>query len=214
MVHNGYLQMAVTNGWRRSVFYLALMTSILWLLLRTILAAGSPATRWSGSSTSTHWRRVHRRDRQYLVQDLSGWQEILVVGVFLAVARRGRLISPQSRNPTGPCDHVRPCGRRWSVGAARGGTSCRFDCGGVSCRRDRFPSHRDLSRCARTVCSSETLGLDPSRDWPRIEQDLETSLRLVPRRSVLSGCRRSSIPEAAAGNEAATGVRQGSRSLR
>src|SRR4029077_4440484 len=126
-VHNGYLQMAVTNGLAAPVFYLVLMTSILWLLLRTTRQLVSPRRSGPAARHPLVGAAFIGAIVGYLVQDLSGWQEIslsaffwplLGAAVSFSTAKepdRGRVTTrPSVRQAVGPS--ARP-------GAARLGAS-------------------------------------------------------------------------------------------
>jgi O-antigen ligase/tetratricopeptide (TPR) repeat protein len=180
MVHNGYLQMAVTNGLAAPVLYLLLMASILRLLVRTCRQRVSDR---QGGPTA--------RDRLigaafigaivgYLVQDLSGWQEISLSAFFwpllgAAVSfctlpetdSRRETTRPSGRRPARPGARPRTAGLSASVAAASVVVAAGFL---------TIATHREIRADGLYFA---TLRLDPSRDWPRIEQDLEASLQLA-----------------------------------
>jgi Flp pilus assembly protein TadD len=116
----------------------------------------------------------------YLVQDLSGWQEISLSAFFwpllgaavsfstVAEPDRGRVTTrPSVRQAIGPS--ARP-------GAARLAASIAAASVVVATGFLPIATYREMRADGLHF---ETLGLDPSTDWPRIEQDLEASLQLV-----------------------------------
>jgi O-antigen ligase len=77
MVHNGYLQTAVTGGIPALLLYLALISAILW----TVWRARSTAPAHAAMSTAFIAAMT-----TYLVQDLSGWLELSLSLFFWTIA--------------------------------------------------------------------------------------------------------------------------------
>ena len=180
MVHNGYLQMAVTNGLPAPVLYLVLMASILWLLVRTSRAL-VVAHRGGAARDPLIGAAFIGAIVGYLVQDLSGWQEISLSAFFWPLL--GAAVSfctvteadNSLRATTRPS--VRQALRRPArPAAARLAVSIAAASFVVAAAFLATATYREMS--ADALCF-ETIGLDPSRDWPRIEQNLEASLQLA-----------------------------------
>jgi tetratricopeptide (TPR) repeat protein len=167
MVHNGYLQLAVTNGVPGLLLYLALVVSILRLLWRTNRT--SPET-VPGLDASRHcmvgWAFVGSI-AGYLVQDLSGWEEISL-GVFLwtilgaAVAFCGAASTLQPR--TGRAAGWRVAGSVVAVAAVVG-------VAGLA-----VATFREWRADALLF---ESNAADVTGDWPRVQQNLTTALQLM-----------------------------------
>jgi len=180
MVHNGYLQMAVANGLAAPVLYLLLMASILWHLLRTTrrVASGGRDNQQSRSAliSSTFTGAIVG----YLVQDLSGWQEISSSAFLwpLLGAAVSFCTAPDSDNPRvttrAAARHaVRPPARRES---ARPAASMAIGVLAVAAVCLTVLTYREVRADGLHF---ETLGLDPTRDWARIERDVGASLQLA-----------------------------------
>ena len=179
MVHNGYLQMAVTNGLPAPVLYLVLMASILWLLVRTSRAL-VVAHRGGAARDPLIGAAFIGAIVGYLVQDLSGWQEISLSAFFwplLGAAVSFCTVTETDSRRVTTRPSVRQALRRSSQpAAARLAVSIAAASFVVAAAFLATATYREMS--ADALCF-ETIGLDPSRDWPRIEQNLEASLQLA-----------------------------------
>ena len=185
MVHNGYLQLAVTNGLPGLAFYLALVSSVLLLLWRTArrpraghpnaaAALGTPA----GHPNAPAPDLPTARDLMigwaflgsiagYLIQDLSGWEEISLSAFFWTLL--GAAVAF--------CTSVSPA-RRWNLGAG-------WRAAGSLSAVAAFFALTALAVSTLREMRADGLffqlqALDVSRDWPRIREDLSTALQLVP----------------------------------
>jgi tetratricopeptide (TPR) repeat protein len=171
MVHNGYLQWAVTNGLPGLTLYIALVTSILVLLWRSVRTV---APRAPDQSTT---RDLTTRDLMigwafigaiagYLTQDLSGWEEISLSAFFWTIL--GAAVSF--------CTSVSPAGRwsprsGWRLGGSLFVVAAAFALAALALAT--------LREIRADGLFFELRSLDVSRDWPQIREKLTTALRLV-----------------------------------
>ncbi len=78
MVHNGYLQTAVTSGIPGLIFWLAFLASVLFALLRRIRASAE-------GEKQVLCVAFLASIAGYLIQDLSGWQEVSLSAFFWVI---------------------------------------------------------------------------------------------------------------------------------
>jgi len=77
-VHNGYLQTAATNGIPTLIFYLVLVGLILVLMKKKFKSSADKSTRFISAA---FWAALVG----YLIQDISGWNEIVLTAFFWIV---------------------------------------------------------------------------------------------------------------------------------
>jgi O-antigen ligase/tetratricopeptide (TPR) repeat protein len=166
MVHNGYLQMAVTNGVPALALYLILMTAIglrLWRTCRRPVADRSgPAAR-----TVIFGAALMAALAGYLVQDLSGWLEVSLSAFFWAVL--GAAVSFTAAEASEP--------RRMPAARWRLAGSLTAVCGAIAIASLAVGTLRELRADSHFF---EAQHRDVSKDWPSIEQHVATGLALVP----------------------------------
>jgi len=180
MVHNGYLQMGVTNGLAAPVLYLLLMASILWCLVQSTrqlvsVRRGGPTARDALIGVAFIGAIAG-----YLVQDLSGWQEVALSAFFwplagAAVAFCTARDGDRSREPkqASTARAVRPV-----VRPAQPRPAASIAAASIVIASAVLPiaTYREMRADGLHF---EMLGLDPSRDWARIEQAVEASLQIA-----------------------------------
>lgn len=96
MVHNGYLQIAVTNGVPALAFYLALVASVVVLVWRRCCRPADQAPEPRAVRVAMMGAAFIAAIAGYLVQDMSGWEEIslstyfwILLGAAVAFSRAG-----------------------------------------------------------------------------------------------------------------------------
>jgi tetratricopeptide (TPR) repeat protein len=180
MVHNGYLQLAVTNGLPGLALYLALVSSVLLLLWRTergppaghpdsAAAVGAPARArdlLTAREVMIGWAFLGAI-AGYLTQDLSGWEEISLSAFFWTIL--GAAVAF--------CTSGAPA-KRWNPGAG-------WRVAGTVSAVAAFLALAALAFVTLLEMRADGLffqlqTLDVSRDWPRIQKDLATALQLMP----------------------------------
>ena len=166
MVHNGYLQMGVTNGLAAPVLYLSLMASILWLLVRTIRQLPSAPGGGPAARDPLIGAALVGAIAGYLVQDLSGWQEISLSAFFWPLLGAAVAFCTVAE---GASRQARPVVARVAVPIAAAAVV-------VAGAFLTLATYREMQADG---LYAQTLRLDPSSDWPRIEQNLEAAFPLV-----------------------------------
>jgi hypothetical protein len=165
MVHNGYLQWAVTNGLPGLALYLALVSSILFLLWRTErrppARAPDPAT---ARELMIEWAFIGSIVG-YLTQDLSGWEEISLSAFFWVILGASVAF----------CTSASPA-RRWNPGQAwRLVVSLSAAAACFALTALAFVTLREMRADGLFF---QLQALDVTRDWPRIQA--ERGAALVP----------------------------------
>jgi tetratricopeptide (TPR) repeat protein len=164
MVHNGYLQLAVTTGVPSLTLYLSLITSLVMRLMRTLRTRGHPRP-------GTDQERVIAAAfvgsvAGYLVQDLSGWPEISLSACFWTIAGLGVSYSTAGRSE-----------EPWKIPALGrlllGGLALAASLATGILAYDAFR----LMRADRAFATASRL--DVTRNWPNITTQLATALEIV-----------------------------------
>ena len=163
MVHNGYLQLAVTTGVPGLLLYLALVGGVVRIAWRASSAVSSGVT----DADATLAAGIAGALAGFLVQDLSGWPEISSSAFFWTLA--GAAVS---LHPTAPA--VRTPGlfrvhRRVASGVV-GAMSLFF--GGLA-----FGTVREL-RADRSLHTAQRLGA--AGDWSGAVSQMNAGLELAP----------------------------------
>jgi O-antigen ligase len=172
MVHNGYLQTAVTSGWPGLALYLALIGSVLSLLVRQCARIARSARAAAPPERPALLRHALVAVAfiaaivGYLVEDLSGWLEISLSAYFWMIAGAAVAFCT-TQSGRGP-ERV---ARRWRTPlfAASVIVSAVF-------ATLAFDTLREL-RADRGFFQSQFL--DVGRDWPAIQERIVAGLRLV-----------------------------------
>jgi O-antigen ligase/tetratricopeptide (TPR) repeat protein len=167
MVHNGYLQWAVTSGLPGLTLYLALVSSVLLRLWRSVRSRPARAMDLATPRELMIGWAFIGAIAGYLVQDLSGWEEISLSAFFWTLL--GAAVSF--------CTSGSPA-RRWQP---RLGWRL---AGSVSAVAAAFALVALAFATLREIRADglffEVRSLDVSHDWLQIREQLTSALRLVP----------------------------------
>jgi Flp pilus assembly protein TadD len=167
MVHNGYLQMAVTNGFPGLAIYLVLVSLIVLLLWRTCWRA---ALRPAATVTAREMMigaAIIGGAAGYLVQDLSGWEEISLSVFFWTLLGAAVAFSTSVSRVAAwrPAGIGRMAGCLAALAAA------------VAIAALAIPTLREVL-ADELFFRSEFL--DVSRDWTQIEENVTAGFRFLP----------------------------------
>jgi O-antigen ligase/Flp pilus assembly protein TadD len=167
MVHNGYLQMAVTNGLPGLAIYLALVSLVVVLVWRTCWRAAVRAPDTVSPREMMIGAAIVGGIAGYLVQDLSGWEEISLSVFFWMLL--GAAVSFSTSVSGVPAWRPRAAGRLAGCVAALAVAA--------AIAALAIPTLRELLADELFFRSQF---LDVSRDWPQIEENLTEGFRLQP----------------------------------
>jgi Flp pilus assembly protein TadD/O-antigen ligase len=167
MVHNGYLQMAVTNGLPALAIYLVLVSLIVVLVWRTCWRTAVRAPASVTPRELVIGAAIVGGIAGYLVQDLSGWEEISLSVFFwtllgVAVAFSTSVSRVATWRPRG-IGRLAVCLSAVAVTGAIAALA--------------LPTLRELLADELFFRSQS---LDVSRDWSQIEENVTAGFRLVP----------------------------------
>jgi O-antigen ligase/tetratricopeptide (TPR) repeat protein len=163
MVHNGYLQLAVTTGVPGLVLYLLLMAGVLTVLVRTLR---TPPTLALGADRGHLIAAAFiAAVTGYLVQDLSGWPEISLSAFFWTIA--GLAVS-YSTGRSEESRTIAASGRSLLGGLALMASLATGVLAYISFQEIR--ADRALATVSR---------LDVSKNWPQIAAGLDTALAIA-----------------------------------
>ncbi|MBI5633566.1 MAG: O-antigen ligase family protein [Nitrospirae bacterium] len=110
MVHNGYLQTALTNGIPALLFYLVFLSSVMLFLVRTYKKTPNMQTKMLALAFITSVS-------SYLIQDFSGWLDIALTPFFWIIL--GLSVSFCSE-----ANELSPLGQRWRISGLFLGVIC------------------------------------------------------------------------------------------
>ena len=164
MVHNSYLQLAVTTGVCGLMLYLSLIAGVLVLLIRTARGPSPPGP-------GTERERVIAAAfvgavAGYLVQDLSGWPEISLSAFFWTIAALAVSYSTDGRSEAS--SKIRGSGRPLLAGLA---VAVSLATGVLAyCAFQDIRADRALATASR---------LDVTKNWPDISARLTTALDIA-----------------------------------
>jgi Flp pilus assembly protein TadD/O-antigen ligase len=167
MVHNGYLQMAVTNGLPGLAIYLVFVSLVVVLIWRTCWRAAVRAPDTVSPREMMIGAAIVGGIAGYLVQDLSGWEEISLSVFFWMLL--GAAVSFSTSLSCIPAWRPRGAGRlAGSLSALAVATAI---------AALALPTLRELLADELFFRSQF---LDVSRDWTQIEENLTEGFRLQP----------------------------------
>ncbi len=163
MVHDEYLQMAVSSGIPALVAYLLLVGSVVFATWRA--SRGLEGDEANGRIVAVAFVASIVG---YLVQQVSGWQE-LAVAMFFWVDLGAAL----AYAATTPVQHARPpISPRWrTAGLVGGGVVIAGSCALAA-------QAVDILQADARLFDADRLPLD--RDWPAVAGDVESALTFVP----------------------------------
>jgi O-antigen ligase/tetratricopeptide (TPR) repeat protein len=153
MVHNGYLHIAATNGVPALIAYLALIAAILRRLYVRWLTDPSRDARLLAAALAA-------AIGGFLVQDLTGWEEVPVTMAFWAVLGLGAAF--------GSASNVRPLQWRRPYAAAAATAFSLLMLGSAAVTLTALSADRSLARASTA---------SPGSDWSETQRELANAVR-------------------------------------